>query len=69
MAEKNEAKEIKDFKKVDKITRIVTIAISVILGSIFLGACVYMLSMISEPQDGNSSSNNNSVQNMNLVNM
>ena len=68
MTEMKEVKEVKDFKKIDKITRIVTITVSVILGSIFLGACVYMLHMINEPQDQNSS-NTNTIQNMNLVNM
>ena len=69
MTEKNEVKEIKDFKKIDKITRTVTIAISVILGSIFLSACIYMLSMINEEQNASTSNNSNAVQNMNLVNM
>ena len=69
MAEKNKAKEIKNFKKVDKITRIITIVICVILGSIFLAACVYMLSLINEEQKANKNINTNTVQNMNIVNM
>jgi len=69
MAEKKVAKEIKDFKKVDKITRNVTIVVSVILGSIFLSACIYLLSMINEEQKANNGNNSNTVQNINLVNM
>jgi len=68
MAEKNKVKEIKNFNKIDKITRVITITTSVILGSIFLAACVYMLSLINEEQKANNNSNN-TVQNMNLVNM
>lgn len=68
MTEKNKVKEIKNFNKIDKITRVITITTSVILGSVFLAACVYMLSLISEEQKANNNSNN-TVQNMNLVNM
>lgn len=54
------------FNKVDKITNAVTIVICVILGSIFVGACVYMLNMINENQN-TKSSNYTTPQNMNLV--
>ena len=57
-----------DFNKIDNATKIITIVISVILGSIFLGACAYMLVLINEPQT-NEINNINTPQNVNLVKM
>lgn len=62
-------KEKKKLDKVDKITRIFTISVSVILGSIFLAACVYLLKMIQEEQQTNKITANYEVQSVNLVNM
>ena len=42
-------KEKVEFEKIDKITRIITMVSCVVLGSIFIGACVYMLNKISNP--------------------
>ena len=64
----SEIKE-KDFKKVDQITKIITIILCVCLGAVFLGACVYMMEMITAPQDVQNTSDTNVPQNMNLVSM
>jgi len=62
--------EKKDFKKIDKITRNFVIVSSVILGSIFLAACAYMLVLINDAkQEPATQKNNETVQNMNLVSM
>ena len=62
--------EKKDFKKVDKITRNFVVISCVVLGSVFLAACVYMLTLISDAQNSNTYTHNNyNVQNMNLVSM
>lgn len=55
-------------KKIDKITKIFTIVVCVLLGSIFLAACAYMVKMINEEQSG-TVSNTNVPQNLSLVNM
>lgn len=62
--------EKKDFKKIDKITRNFVIVSSVILGSIFLAACTYMLVLINNAkQESATQKNTETVQNMNLVSM
>jgi len=62
--------EKKDFKKIDKITRNFVIVSSVILGSIFLAACAYMLVLINDAkQESATQKNTETVQNMNLVSM
>ena len=66
---KSEISENKNIKTIDTITKIVSITISVILGSIFLGACVYLLTMINDSQTETKPTNNATVQNINLVNM
>lgn len=66
---KSNKKKTQDFKTIDKITKIFTICISVILGAIFLGACAYMLKLISESDNVSCASNKSEIQNMSLVNM
>ena len=66
---KGENKEEREFQKVDKITKIITIIICVVLGTIFLAACIYMLDLIAENQSVASNNSNNVPQNVNLVNI
>ena len=63
-------KEKKDFSKIEKITKNFILVSCVILGSIFLAACAYMLMLISDAQNETQAiDKNQTVQNMNLVSM
>jgi len=65
-------KEKKDFSKIDYITKNFLIVSCVVLGSIFLAACAYLLMLIGDAQNEKqyvNSNNDKTVQNMNLVSM
>ena len=62
----------KDFSRIDYITKNFLIVSCVVLGSIFLAACAYLITLIGDAQNEkqyDNSNNDKTVQNMNLVSM
>lgn len=69
MNKKKNISEVNNFKTIDMITKVFAIFVSIVLGTIFLCACIYMLKMIDEAQNESKDYKESAVQNINLVNM